>query len=101
VTHKTWTLIGRDGKPYQSLVKGTLGGHRKTHIYGRMNCRTALRAIAHGGYTANRVFFLDEDTARAAGFRPCSVCMHDEYLLWKRGRATQSTTPDAQSKTSV
>ena len=90
MTDRTWTLIGRDGKPYQSPVKGTLGGHRKTHIYGRMNCRTALRAIAHGGYTAHRVFFLDEETAREADFRPCSVCMHEEYLVWKNRQAAPS-----------
>ena len=29
---------------------GTLGGHRGTRIYGRLDCPAALRAIARGGY---------------------------------------------------
>ena len=94
---RTWTLVGRDGKPCESPVRGTLGGHRKTHVYGRMNCRTALKAIAHGGYVRNRVFFLDEETARAAGYRPCAVCMHDEYLEWKRGQASASHPSTART----
>ena len=38
---RTWTLIGRDGKPYESSVPGTLGGHRGGRIYGRLDCRAA------------------------------------------------------------
>jgi methylphosphotriester-DNA--protein-cysteine methyltransferase len=34
----------------------------------------ALRAIANGGYVSHRVFFADEPTAIAAGYRPCGVC---------------------------
>lgn len=71
----TWTLIGPDGKPYDSQVSGTFGGHRRTRIYGRLNCPAALRAIARGGYVSHRVFFLNEKHARAAGYRPCGVCM--------------------------
>jgi len=78
-----WELIGPDGKPRQSAVRGTFGGHRKTKIYGRLDCRGALQAIARGGYVANRVFFADEKTARAAGYRPCAVCMPAEYARWK------------------
>ena len=70
----TWTLIGPDGEPYVSRRPGTLGGHRRTRIYGRLDCPTALRAIARGGYVANRVFFLNERHARAAGYRPGKVC---------------------------
>ena len=78
-----WTLIGADGKPYASDVPGTLGGHRKSRIYGRLNCRAALQAIARGGYVKHRVFFADVSVARAAGYRPCAVCMPDEYARWK------------------
>ena len=39
-------------------------------IYGRLDCPSALRAIAAGGYVASRVFFADELTAVAAGYRP-------------------------------
>lgn len=72
---KTWTLIGPDRKPYASPAPGKLGGHRKTRVYGRLDCPAALRAIARGGYVANRVFFLNENHARAAGYRPCGVCL--------------------------
>ena len=82
---RTWTLIGADGKPRQSKVRGKFGGHRKTKIYGRLDCRAALQAIARGGYVANRVFFAGENEARAAGFRPCAVCMPAEYQRWKAG----------------
>jgi methylphosphotriester-DNA--protein-cysteine methyltransferase len=33
------------------------------------------------------VFFADENTAIAAGYRPCAVCMPEEYATWKAGRA--------------
>jgi len=78
-----YTLLDRHGRPYQSEHPGTLGGHRKTRIYGRLDCPSALRAIARGGYVAHRVFFSDHSTARAAGYRPCAVCLPDQYRAWK------------------
>ena len=80
---KQYTLIGRDGLPYKSDTPGLLGGHRKLKIYGRLDCPSALRYIAKGQYVQNRVFFADEETARAAGYRPCGVCMKAEYNAWK------------------
>ena len=80
---KTYTLLGVDGKPYQSSTPGLLGGHTKLKIYGRLDCPSALRYIAKGQYVKNRVFFKDEETAIAAGFRPCAKCMPKEYKLWK------------------
>jgi hypothetical protein len=79
----SWTLTGADGKPFESTTPGTLGGHRRTRIYGRLDCRAALRAIARGGYVTNRVFFADEAAAVAAGYRPCAVCMPGEYAVHK------------------
>jgi methylphosphotriester-DNA--protein-cysteine methyltransferase len=67
---------------------GTFGGHRKTRIYGRLDCASALRAIARGGYVKHRVFFADEADAIAAGYRPCARCMPDRYREWKLSRAT-------------
>ena len=78
-----WTLIGADGLPYESPVPGGLGGHRRSRIYGRLDCRAAARAISRGGYVADRVFFADEESAIAAGYRPCAVCMKVEYEAWK------------------
>jgi methylphosphotriester-DNA--protein-cysteine methyltransferase len=80
---RRWTLIGPDGKPYESARPGTLGGHRDTRIYGRLDCPGALRAIARGGYVKSRVFFLNRTQARAAGYRPCAVCLPKEYAAWK------------------
>ena len=82
---KIYHLMGADGKIYDSLEKGALGGNRSTKIYGRMDCSVALRCIAKGGYVKNRVFFKDEETAKRAGYRPCSNCMPEEYKKWKEG----------------
>ncbi|AMO99055.1 metal binding domain of Ada family protein [Collimonas arenae] len=78
-----WKLIGPDGKSYDSKKIGSLGGHRRGRIYGRLDCRAALQAIARGGYVANRVFFLNEEDARSAGYRPCAVCLPEAYVRWK------------------
>lgn len=92
----SWMLIGADGKPFQSAEPGTLGGYRRNKLYGRFDCRAALQAIARGGYVKHRVFFLDEATAVAAGYRPCAVCMPVEYAEWK---ADKSQAKDAAQKT--
>jgi methylphosphotriester-DNA--protein-cysteine methyltransferase len=80
---RRWTLLGSDGAFYSSAARGTLGGHRHSKIYGRLDCRAALAAIARGGYLKNRVFFANERSAIAAGYRPCAVCMPAEYARWK------------------
>lgn len=90
---KTFTLIGPEGRPYSSLLPGTFGGHRGGKLYGRLDCRAALQAIARGGYVKNRVFFADEHTAIAAGYRPCAVCMPQEYAIW---RSSQPAHPKEQ-----
>jgi methylphosphotriester-DNA--protein-cysteine methyltransferase len=81
-----YTLIGPDGKPYESATPGTLGGHRRNKVYGRLDCPGALRWIAKGKYVRHRVFFADEATAIAAGYRPCARCMPAQYRKWKEGR---------------
>jgi len=75
--------VGADGTPYVSAGPGTLGGHRSTRIYGRLDCPSALRAIARGGYVKQRVFFRNAQDARAAGYRPCAVCLPAQYRAWK------------------
>jgi methylphosphotriester-DNA--protein-cysteine methyltransferase len=74
----------------RSPTPGTLGGHRRSRIYGRLDCPSALRAIAKGGYVAQRVFFADEAAALAAGYRPCAVCLPEEYRRWKRRQTPPS-----------
>ncbi len=81
-----WRLIGPDGSSYGSDRPGSLGGHRRSRIYGRLDCPAALRALRRGGYRANRVFFANEIDAVMAGYRPCAVCLPDEYAAWKRCR---------------
>jgi Metal binding domain of Ada len=86
----TYVLLGPDRRPYRSAVPGRFGGHRRARIYGRLDCPSALRAIAAGGYVRHRVFFADEATAVAAGYRPCGVCLPAEYAEWK------AFTPDSR-----
>jgi methylphosphotriester-DNA--protein-cysteine methyltransferase len=83
---KQYRLIGADGREYLSPTPGTLGGHRRTKGYGRLDCRVALSWIAKGHYVKHRVFFADEAAAIAAGYRPCAVCMPEEYRAWKAKR---------------
>lgn len=41
-------MIGPDGKPYISDQPGTLGGHSKLKIYGRLDCPSAKRYAEDG-----------------------------------------------------
>lgn len=75
---RTYLLLGPDGRPHTSDRPGRWGGHRRSRIYGRLDCPAALRALAAGGYVRHRVFFADAETARAAGYRPCAVCRPGE-----------------------
>jgi methylphosphotriester-DNA--protein-cysteine methyltransferase len=84
--HSEYTLIGPDGESYESSRQGTIGGHRRTKVFGRLDCPSALRAIANGGYVKHLVFFADRATAARAGYRPCAVCMRDAYEEWKTTR---------------
>jgi methylphosphotriester-DNA--protein-cysteine methyltransferase len=86
----TYTLLGPDPQPYQSATPGALGGHRRSRVYGRLDCPAALRAIARGGYVRSRAFFADEQTAVATGYRPCAVCLPNEHAQWKAGRFNPS-----------
>ncbi|MFJ2397965.1 Ada metal-binding domain-containing protein [Streptomyces sp. NPDC087843] len=83
---RIYTLIGPDGRTYRSPTPGTLAGNRRSRLYGRLDCRAALRAVACGRYTEHRVFFADEDAASKAGYRPCAVCLPAEYARWKANR---------------
>lgn len=88
---KYYKLLNTEGKEYESEEKGLLGGHKKLKIYGRLDCRSALSYIAKGQYVKQRVFFADEETAVAAGYRPCAICMPEEYKVWKENQ-TKNTT---------
>ena len=88
MTGKVFRLVGPDAAEVWSPVPGTLGGHRRSRIYGRLDCPAALRAIARGGpYASHRVFFADEATAVRAGYRPCGTCLPEAYRAWQLDRA--------------
>ena len=81
---RLYRLVAADGSTVSSATPGTLGGHRKNRIYGRLNCKAARRALGTGrSYEQQRVFFADEATAVAAGYRPCATCLPDAYDAWK------------------
>jgi methylphosphotriester-DNA--protein-cysteine methyltransferase len=88
--NKQYRLIGADGKEYLSDVPGKFGGNKSTHIYGRLDCSIALAYIPRG-YAENRVFFANEQDARAAGYRPCANCMRSEYNIWKNDQLHKTT----------
>lgn len=88
----TFTLTAPDGRQYESEEPGALGGHRGNRVYGRLDCAGALRWIAKGHYVGQRVFFADEATAIAAGYRPCATCMSAEYARWHAERAARVFT---------
>lgn len=96
-----WRLVGADGRLFDSPVPGTLGGHRLTRVYGRLDCPSALRAIARGGYVRHRVFFADQETALAAGYRPCARCLPEAYAWWRSGQAGRRPRHGSASATST
>lgn len=84
-----YKLLNAEGKIFLSETPGTLGGNSKAKIYGRLDCTAALSAIQKfpGSYEKQRVFFADEKTALAAGYRPCGRCMRKEYLEYQKDPA--------------
>jgi hypothetical protein len=81
---KTYQLLGKDRQIYSSGTPGFLGGNGQMKIYGQLNGSSAMRALAAGNtYQKHRVFFADEATAIAAGYRPCGNCMRDQYRAWR------------------
>ncbi|RMV42372.1 hypothetical protein ALP10_03473 [Pseudomonas syringae pv. helianthi] len=86
-----WKLLDAQGEPSLSREPGRLGGHRRSKVYGRLDCPAALLALSKGGYRQHRVFFIDEPTAISAGFRPCGRCMVAEYRQWNSENRKQET----------
>jgi len=81
MTPKQYRLINASGEEVLSTVPGTFGGNRRRRIYGRLDCRSAVGSLPTG-YARVRVFFADEATAIAAGYRPCESCMQEQYRAW-------------------
>lgn len=72
---KLYSLRDRADRAITSYEPGRFGGNTRNRVYGRLDCPAALRALPRGIYQRFRVFFADEETARAAGYRPCSCCL--------------------------
>ena len=83
---KPYFVTTAKNKQELSAISGSLGGHKKLKIYGRLDCPSANKYLAKGQYAKNRVFFLDEETAITAGYRPCAICMPEEYARWKANK---------------
>lgn len=60
--------------------KISMTGNKRLKIYGQLNCRSGKRMNKR-----NRVFFIKEEDAIKAGFRPCGYCMREAYKKWKNG----------------
>ncbi len=87
VIQVSYKLLGKDG-PCESPTRGKLGGNGQARIYGRLDCWSAVNAVKAGvTYQKHRVFFKDEETAVASGYRPCGHCMRAEYKAWKAAKA--------------
>lgn len=86
INNRTYKLIDCNGIEYESKYSGSFGGNKRLKIYGRLDCSSARRWIEKGYYINNRVFFENEETAIAAGYRPCAICMPQEYKIWKKTR---------------
>jgi hypothetical protein len=81
---KMYRLLSADQQIYFSGTPGSLGGNGQMKIYGYLNCASAMRAVAAGNtYQKHRVFFADEATAIAAGYRPCGKCLKEQYDAWR------------------
>ncbi len=93
IATRDYLLLDSDAVPYRSPTAGTVGGHRRQRIYGRLDCPAALRALRRGNYAAYRVFFADEATAVAAGYRPCARCLPEAYRRWKSGCSDAALPP--------
>jgi methylphosphotriester-DNA--protein-cysteine methyltransferase len=84
---KLFRLVGADGEEILSERPGALGGHRRTRVYGRLDCPVALSLIERGfDVRRHRVFFANEATAISAGYRPCGACLREKYQAWKASR---------------
>ncbi|MBR2207812.1 MAG: metal-binding protein [Synergistaceae bacterium] len=85
MSDKKYKLMDSNGNFYESEIPGQYGGNKKLKIYGRLDCPSALSTIKRfpGSYEKSRVFFADEKTALAAGYRPCGNCLREKYKQYK------------------
>ncbi|MFZ0423215.1 MAG: Ada metal-binding domain-containing protein [Xanthobacteraceae bacterium] len=86
------TSSGRSLGSLAPIDWGRFGGNKRARIYGRLDCPSALAAIKRGRtYQQHRVFFADEASALAAGFRACARCMREAYERWRAANAARGS----------
>ena len=91
----TFKLIDSEGQSYESRdARHARRPPRQPRLRQRSTARAPQRWIAKGHYVSQRVFFADEETAIAAGYRPCANCMPASYARWTAAarRCSASTT---------
>jgi len=80
-------VTGADGRQFASRLPGQVGWHVAVASMDVLIAVRHCRRLPVGGYVRQRVFFVHEEDARAAGYRPCAVCMPAAYAVWKNGQA--------------
>lgn len=94
-----YRLVGADGRELPSAAPGLLGDNRRSRLYGRLDCPSAVRAVARGGpYAEHRVFFADEAAAVAAGYRPCTRCLPEQFAAWRAAGGLRRPLPPRRIK---
>ena len=83
---ETAHLSKREMVLLRKLGEISFGGHKKSKIYGTLDCPGAKRWITRGHYVKNRVFFSSEQEAIDSGYRPCFNCMPEKYKDWKNNQ---------------
>jgi methylphosphotriester-DNA--protein-cysteine methyltransferase len=97
VADRTYVLTSATGDPFESEKPGTVAASRRTRIYGRLDCPAALKKLQRGGYSSHRVFFADQQTALAAGYRPCGTCLKADYDAWIANRQSEKSGSTARA----
>jgi methylphosphotriester-DNA--protein-cysteine methyltransferase len=66
---------------YNLILTKEIGfaGNSSLKIYGTLSCKAGKRMKA-----TNRVFFRSIREAAGAGYRPCSICLKHQYVIWKQ-----------------
>ena len=59
----------KNGNPIETKIPGKFAGITTTKIFGRLNCKSGMRANKE-----NRIFFAEYEDAIKYGFRPCKIC---------------------------
>lgn len=71
--------ILKDGRIIESEIPGRFAGIKTMMIFGRMDCKSGMRAKKE-----NRIFFHSWDDAIEAGYRPCKNCKPMPNDEWEK-----------------